>query len=323
MHRDAVDETPKFSVLMASYNNGPYIAAAIESVINQTFKEWELVVVDDCSTDSSVEVIESYLDDGRIRLLRNSRNTGYIGTLRRLISEARAEILGILDSDDALKSTALEIMYNAHVTNPHCGFVYSNFMFCDRDLNPVEKGFCTALPPAPDSRTILRHDIVGPFRTFKKDAYFRTPGYDDDILYAEDKDLTLKMEEVTDLLYVDEVLYLYRVLENSQSHAPANKGTMKSSFCLAKYKAYKRRLGTGIPNLTDKEMSDQLFLAVPHCIKARNWKRTGFFLIEAVRLSPLNVKGWLNLFSRGVKFLPRTVLNRRSRDAKLHEYGKR
>ncbi|HEB76425.1 MAG TPA: glycosyltransferase family 2 protein [Nitrospirae bacterium] len=321
MHRDQVGESPRFSVLMASYNNAPYIAVAVESVINQTFKEWELVIVDDCSTDDSVEVVEAYLSDPRIRFFRNSSNLGYIGTLRRLIEESRADILGILDSDDALTSNALQRMYEAHIENPHCGFVYSNFVYCDEDLRPVEKGFCTALPRIPEQKTILRHDIVGPFRTFRKDAYLRTPGYDDDILYAEDKDLTLKMEEVTELLYVDEPLYLYRVLRNSQSHDPAKKGTMKSSFCLAKYKAFKRRLGTDIPNLTDKEMSDQLFLAVPHCIKARNWKRTGFFLLEAVRLSPLNIRGWSTLVLRGLKSLPR-MLGQRGRNAKFHEYGK-
>ncbi len=298
-------ERPEFSVLMASYNNGQFIGRAIETVINQTFTEWELVVVDDCSTDDSVEIIRRYLSDTRIRFFKNSRNIGYIGTLKRLINESRAEIIGILDSDDALKDDALEKMYEAHVRNPDCGFIYSNFVFCDQDLNPVEKGFCAALPRIPDRRTILRYDIVGPFRTFRRDAYFTTPGYDDTILYAEDKDLTLKMEEVTGFFYVDEVLYLYRVLSDSQSHDPAKKSTMKSSYCLAKYKAYRRRLGTDLPNLTRKEMSDVLFHSIPHCIKARNWKRAGFFLCEAIRLFPLNVRGWGKLLFRGTKFLPK------------------
>ncbi|MEC4685992.1 MAG: glycosyltransferase family 2 protein [Nitrospirota bacterium] len=304
-HKGKENENPQFSVLMASYNNGQFIGSAIESVINQTFKEWELVIVDDCSTDKSVEIIKTYLSDSRVRFFKNSRNIGYIGTLKRLINESRAEILGILDGDDALDEDALEKMYEAHVKNPDCGFIYSNFVFCDRDLNPVEKGFCTALPQIPDRRTILRYDIVGPFRTFRKDAYFRTPGYDDKILYAEDKDLTLKMEEVTGFFYVDKVLYLYRVLSDSQSHDPAKKSTMKSSYYLAKYKAYRRRLGTEIPNLTNKEMSDVLFHGIPHCIKDRNWRRARFFLCEAIRLFPLNVKGCLKLLFRGTKFLPR------------------
>jgi len=188
MYKQKENGKPEFSVLMASYNNSQYIDRAIESVINQTFKEWELVIVDDSSTDKSVEVIKAYLTDSRVKFFRNRRNTGYIRTLRRLINESRSAILGILDSDDALEEDALEKMYEAHVTNPDCGFIYSNFVFCDQDLNPVETGFCMALPQIPDRKTILRYDIVGPFRTFRRDAYFRTSGYDDEILYAEDKE---------------------------------------------------------------------------------------------------------------------------------------
>ncbi len=305
MYKQKENGKPEFSVLMASYNNSQYIGRAIESVINQTFKEWELVIVDDSSTDKSVEVIKTYLTDSRVKFFRNRRNTGYIRTLRRLINESRSAILGILDSDDALEEDALEKMYEAHVKNPDCGFIYSNFVFCDQDLNPVETGFCMALPQIPDRKTILRYDIVGPFRTFRRDAYYRTSGYDDEILYAEDKDLTLKMEEVTEFFYVDEVLYFYRVLSDSQSHDPAKKGMMKSSYYLAKYNAYRRRLGTEIPSLTNKEMSDVLFHGIPHCMKVGNWKRARFFLFEAMKLFPLNLKGWLQLFFRGVKFLPK------------------
>jgi len=291
---------------MASHNQEKYIAEAIASVVNQTFSQWELVIVDDCSTDYSLKVIEPYLNDRRIRLLKNDKNIGYIGTLKKLIKESRAGILGILDSDDALEATALEKMYEAHVRHPDCGFIYSNFTYCDNKLKPVELGFCEAIPQVPE-RTVLRYDIVGPFRTFKKKKYFETPGYDEEILYAEDKDLVLKLEEVTDLFFVDEFLYLYRVLPGSQSHDPAKKGTMKSSFCLAKYKAYLRRLDTDIPSLTNKEMSNLLFNSVHHCIKSRNWKRTFFFIYEAIKLVPFNLKGYLDLFLRGINFLQRRL----------------
>ena len=62
---------------MANYNNGEYIGEAIESVLNQSFTDWELIVIDDSSTDNSVAVIENYLNDGRIRFLKNRENIGY------------------------------------------------------------------------------------------------------------------------------------------------------------------------------------------------------------------------------------------------------
>jgi len=85
MQRAHYSNKPKFSVLMANYNNSKYIAETIQSVLDQKFKDWELVIVDDCSTDNSIKVIKPYLKDVRIRLLKNKVNIGYIGTLKRLI----------------------------------------------------------------------------------------------------------------------------------------------------------------------------------------------------------------------------------------------
>ncbi len=279
----------EFSVLMANYNNGRYIGEAIRSVLNQTFENWELVIVDDCSTDNSVEVIEPYLKDERIRLLQNKANKGYICTLKRLVYEAQGEILGILDSDDVLTSDAIEVMYEAYKKNPQCGFIYSQFARCDSGLNFKAKGFCDSIKPG---ETSLRCDCVSAFRTFRKKDYFRTEGLDEEIAYAEDKDLIYKMEEVTKLLFVDKVLYKYRNLPGSQSNEPraAQLGWL-SSF-LAAYKAYKRRLNTPLPNLTRKEMSDRLFEAVFLSAKGRDVTKALYFLPRAIKLNPFNFKGY-------------------------------
>lgn len=293
---------PKFSVLMANYNNAKYIAEAIQSILEQTFKDWELVLVDDCSTDNSTEVIEPYLKDERIRLLRNKTNLGYIATLKRLIYEARAEILGILDSDDAITNDALEAIYNAYDKNPDCGFVYSQFVWCDSDLNPKSKGFCA---PIQASKSNLHCDCVSAFRTFKKKDYFKTEGLDEGITYSEDKDLIFKMEEVTKMLFVDKAIYKYRTLPDSQSNHPQKMQCGQISSFLAKYKAYKRRLNTDVPNLTQSQMSYHLFEAVFLCAKQRNLKQALYFFLRAIRLKPLNLYGYKLMFSRMVTLLLR------------------
>ena len=291
---------PKFSVLMANYNNGKYILEAIQSVLDQTFKDWELVIVDDCSTDNSIEKIKPYLEDERIQLFKNNVNMGYISTLKRLIYESRAEILGILDSDDVLTSDALRVMYDAHKNNPNCGFIHSQFIWCDSKLNPKSRGYCDSIPP---SRTNLHYDCVSAFRTFKKRDYFKTEGYDEKILYAEDQDLSLKMEEVTNLLFIDKILYKHRVLPHSQSHDPQKNQIGLNSFALAKYNAYKRRLNTNIPNVTRKEMANQLLDAIFLCIKLKKLKKAIFFLSRALKLYPLNFRGYKDLCSRVAKLV--------------------
>ncbi|GAG75544.1 unnamed protein product, partial [marine sediment metagenome] len=250
----------------------------------------------DCSTDNSIEVIKPYLKDERIRLFKNKVNLGYVGTLKRLTYESRAEILGILDSDDVLTNDALRAMYDAHEKNPDCGFIYSQFMLCDINLKPINIGCCRQMTP---DETNLYGNYSSAFRTFTKEIYFKTEGYDEEILYAEDRDLVLKMEEVTKLLFVDKTLYKQRILPHSQSNDPLKRQIGRISYVLAKYKAYKRRLNTNIPNLTEKEMSTELFRAASLCTKQRELKKVIFFLSRAIKLSPLNFRG-LKTYIKGL-----------------------
>jgi hypothetical protein len=98
---------PRVTVAVPTYNGGPYIGRAIESVLSQTFRDFELLVIDDGSTDNSCEVIEG-IPDNRIRLLRNDGNRGLAWTRNRLVDEARGEYLAWLDQDDACLPKRLE-----------------------------------------------------------------------------------------------------------------------------------------------------------------------------------------------------------------------
>lgn len=272
---------PEISVLMANYNNAAYVGEAIRSVLNQNFKNWELIIVDDASIDNSIKKIRPFLKDKRIRFFKNETNIGYVETLNKMVYESRAKIFGILDSDDALTEDALEKVYNAHINHPDCGFIYSQFMFCDSNLNPIEKGYCKPIPPG---ETNLRRNYSSAFRTFKKRDYYKTEGYDKEIVGAEDKDIIYKMEEVTNLFFLNEVLYKYRALSNSQTKEPARYKTAYKSFILAKIKAFKRRLDSSIPNLTRREMSKEIFRSVKFFLKKGEYKIASAFLFKLLNL---------------------------------------
>jgi glycosyltransferase involved in cell wall biosynthesis len=247
--------TPVLSVIMANYNNAPYIEEAIESVIQQSFQEWELLVLDDASTDNSLEKVIKF-NDPRIRILRNRYNLGYIGSLKRLIEEANTDVICILDSDDVLVEQALGEIHKAYLENPGCGFIYSNFSICDQDLNVLyQHGKNKAIPPGESNLTC---DCVSHFKTFRKSAYLLTEGYSEEILYAEDKDISYKLEEVTNLFFVDQVLYKYRVLPDSQSNDPIKAKIGEASFDLAKFYAYKRRKKSGFASISKETMQDIL-----------------------------------------------------------------
>lgn len=241
---------PDFSILMANYNKANYIKTAIQSVINQTYKKWELIICDDGSTDTSLEKILPYLNDNRIRLLKGDKNIGCIKTQIKLINQAKADIVGILDSDDTLDYNALKIILQAY-QNTNYGFIYSQFIYCDENLKPIRKGFCQAIPSGKSS---LNYDYVSHFKTFKKKCYFKTSGYNEKLLYAEDKDIILKMEEVTKLLFIDKYLYKYRIIPDSQGHNPKRKLIGELNYLIAKYQAHKRRKHLTIPRLTKLEV---------------------------------------------------------------------
>ena len=88
-----------FSILMANYNNEKYIVDAIESVLSQSYQYWELIIVDDCSTDKSIERINPFLTDKRIKLIRNGINKGYGGALKTGLSSCQYPLICYTDSD--------------------------------------------------------------------------------------------------------------------------------------------------------------------------------------------------------------------------------
>ena len=102
-------ERPLVSVIMPAYNAEKYISEAIQSVISQTYTNWELFVLDDCSTDGTAEIAEGFANaDSRIRLLRNPQNLGVARTRNRGFDLANGEWIALLDSDDVWHSDKLE-----------------------------------------------------------------------------------------------------------------------------------------------------------------------------------------------------------------------
>lgn len=96
------------SIIMPSYNTGAFIKKAIQSVLNQSYKNWELIIVDDCSTDNTEEVVLPFLNDQRIRYIKNEKNSGAAVSRNRALREAKGKWIAFLDSDDLWLPEKLE-----------------------------------------------------------------------------------------------------------------------------------------------------------------------------------------------------------------------
>lgn len=97
------------TVLIPSYNPGLFLKEAIESVFRQTHKKWNIILVDDASTDDSIEIIKNYLKDPRVKLIQNSKNLGQSKSMNKGLKYIHTEFFMLLDSDDWLEDQALEV----------------------------------------------------------------------------------------------------------------------------------------------------------------------------------------------------------------------
>jgi len=240
-----------FSVLIANYNNGKYISTAIDSVLRQTFTDWEIVVVDDASDDDSAGIVGKYISAGYpVTLHRHEVRQGCGGTKNDCIAFSAGEICGFLDADDALAEDALAAMVEAHRNNPSVSLVYSRFYFCDPDLKIKRRA--DWVKPVPVGGTNLFHDQVMHFVSFKRAAYDKTEGIGRQFISAEDKDLYYKLEEVAPFLFLDRVLYYYRENRRGMSQFD-NYASAQDNHLRVIESAIHRRQKSGFPSLTSSQ----------------------------------------------------------------------
>ena len=208
---------PKFSLLIANFNNGHYFSDCFRSLIAQTEKNWEAIVIDDASTDNSVEIISEMIkNDERFRFFQNEKNLGYQRTIIKAIELSKAPVFARLDPDDTISPTAVERSLETHELFPEVGLAYSNLSVCDENLN-VEGEHQAKQVNSFGPEYYNFYGEISAFASFKRRIYDLTPGIDPHNKRAEDKDIYMKMVETAPVKHIDEVLYQYRVHGTSAS----------------------------------------------------------------------------------------------------------
>lgn len=210
---------PKFSILVANYNNGKYLMDAINSVLRQTYSDWEIVIVDDCSTDESQILYENLKTDARIRIFYNPQNMGCGYTKNRCVMEARGEWCGFLDPDDMLSSETLMIFSERILKMPQYGVFFSHMYVCDENMNVLYDD--TYRVGSPEWKTFIHYQKGIPFYCFNKRVYLSTSGIHLTLPQSVDIDLYYKMSEVTQAYYINLPLYYYRNNPVSLTKNPA------------------------------------------------------------------------------------------------------
>ncbi len=204
--KDKVYEIPKVSLYIPAYNAAKYIKAAVDSALNQTYTDLEVCICDDGSTDNTLELLEqTYGHHPRVRWFSQA-NGGTAKASNMAVRLCRGMYIGQLDADDVLKPNAVELAVN-YLDNHDVGFVYSA---CD--VINADGQFVRLLNHSHDFSHggLLYGNIVGPFRFYRKRDWMRANGFSEDLITTEDYDLALKMAEVCDFHYINDVNYSYR-----------------------------------------------------------------------------------------------------------------
>jgi len=210
-NENKLPENILFSVLIANYNNGRYIVEAIESVYKQTYKHWEIVIVDDASTDNSLDIISRFLSDPRIKLIINEHNNGCGFTKKKCIDNAVGQICGYLDPDDALSADALEVMVKEFIRYPDSGIINSKNYYCDHNLKPTDINPYSKEVPNNGPYIYYNDGSITHFAVFRRDFYLQTEGLNPYYTKAVDQDLYLLLDQTGPIRFIDKILYYYRI----------------------------------------------------------------------------------------------------------------
>ncbi len=207
----------KVGIYMPAYNVEKYIFEAIKSIKKQTFKDWELIIMDDCSTDNTYSVVKTILEtviepDPRIRVFKRDTHCGKIGKLKNeciaLLKDC--DYICHVGSDDMIPEDCLQVFVDYMEQNLEIGVCCGNFI-CFND-----EGKKWAYPHVSNSGefnadTLLQYMCLFPMRFYRKKIMDLVGGYSEELSSAVDYDIALRISEITKIYRIkDPITYLYR-----------------------------------------------------------------------------------------------------------------
>ncbi len=281
---------PQISVVMPVHNALPFLSCSIESILAQTFSNFEFVSLDDGSTDGSLELLHEWARrDARIQVHQNNKRLGLSGSSNAVVAKARAPIVARMDADDVAHHDRLRRQWEILETNPD---IVAIGTLCD-GINASGK----VVRPR-DRWRLVRRSVYIPFphgsAMFRREVFEAVGGYDESVLGAEDQDLFKRMTAKGRVVTLPDILYSYRyhsanaTLVNSKraiGENHSNNGNALGSF----YMLGAMRLWAGEP-----PMLLQLLLKK----ESIKWNSKALMILAAAlwgHASPPTLRGFLRL----------------------------
>lgn len=296
------NKTTKASVILPIYNADKYLTEAIESILNQTWKDFEVLLLNDGSTDKSEAIIDEFCKkDARCKKF-SWPNKGLVPTLNQGIKEARSDLLIRMDADDICEPTRFEKQFDFLKNNPDHVAVGSNVMLIDDVGLPI-----ISIAQFFDHHQLDRHNLLGlgsalvhPSVMMRKKAVIDVGGYDARYKHAEDLDLFLKLAEIGKLANINESLLYYRQHLTSIGYTKRfdqHNACIKAVKSAQSRRGIKHELHQKPPSSSDIQNINQIYRKWAWwSLKGKNRKTARKYAIKAFISAPYKLENLKVLF---------------------------
>lgn len=195
------------SIVLPVYNGEKYLKESIDSILNQTYKNFELIIVDDCSTDSTPEIVEEYMkNDSRIIYYRNHENMKLPRSLNQGFRLTKGDYLTWTSDDNRYRKNAIEFLVN-EIKNNNCNFIFTAYCRIDENGNIIED----ILFENDAAEMIPVWNTVGACFMYTRTVYEKIGDYNEELFLTEDYDYWQRIYGNFGAVYKKEILYDYRL----------------------------------------------------------------------------------------------------------------
>ena len=241
---------PLVTIGIPNYNYGHFISEALNSVVKQTYPNIELIIVEDVSSDNSIEIIEnwirSYTGKIQINFIKNKKNLGLTKVCNIILDNARGKYFQPLDADDILLPEKIERQVAILENSPNTAMVYSNVMVINDSGKVINPDYCsrinydsTNMPSGWIFNDLLAFNFISLPSVLVNTKYAREMRGFDETLLVQDYYMWLRLSEKYQVSYISATLGQYRVHDVSMSNLPASNYRFAESVITLKYRYYK------------------------------------------------------------------------------------
>lgn len=207
---------PLVSIITPTYNRGDFITFAVESVLRQTYSDYEMIIVDDGSTDGTREIVGRYLHDKRIKYYRQ-KNLGQSTARNKGLNLSSGEYICFLDSDDIYKPGKLETQVSLFRRMPHVDIIYGDEEYIDTDGTLLGKSRMKCHSGLIYEALLLDNFVSITTAMVRRRCFDELGGFDESIKVADDYELWLRLSARYHFHYESVIFAQYRIMENQLS----------------------------------------------------------------------------------------------------------